>query len=125
MTVAIAAVAITSDRRETHAYLQDVAAASGLPVMLYNNPVAYGTDLTPEDFARLADNPRFEAIKESAADTRRFTRIRRVSRGSAPASSLRGTAWAGTRCGGHCSRRSRRRERLRIVSHRSWARSRP
>jgi 4-hydroxy-tetrahydrodipicolinate synthase len=63
---------------ETHAYLQDVAAASGLPVMLYNNPLAYGTDLTPEDFARLADNPRFEAIKESAADTRRFPQIRRL-----------------------------------------------
>ena len=67
-----------SDRRETHAYLQDVAAASGLPVMLYNNPLAYGTDLTPEDLARLADNPRFEAIKESAADTRRFPQIRRL-----------------------------------------------
>lgn len=67
------------DRRETHAYLNDVAAASGLPVMLYNNPVAYGTDLCPEDFARLADNPRFEAIKESAADTRRLPEIRRLA----------------------------------------------
>ena len=43
-----------SDRRETLAYLQDVAAATGRPAMLYNNPIAYGTDLTPEDFARLA-----------------------------------------------------------------------
>ena len=68
-----------SDRRETLAYLQDVAAATGLPVMLYNNPIAYGTDLLPEDFARLADNPRFEAIKESAADTRRFPEIRRLT----------------------------------------------
>lgn len=67
-----------SDRRETLSYLQDVAAATGLPIMLYNNPVAYGTDLTPEDFARLADNPRFEAIKESAMDTRRFPQIRRL-----------------------------------------------
>jgi 4-hydroxy-tetrahydrodipicolinate synthase len=45
--------------------------------MLYNNPIAYGTDLTPDDFYRLADNPRFEAIKESSADTRRITEIRR------------------------------------------------
>jgi 4-hydroxy-tetrahydrodipicolinate synthase len=67
-----------SDRRETLAYLQDVAAATGQPIMLYNNPVAYGTDLTPEDFARLADNPRFEAIKEAADDTRRFPQIRRL-----------------------------------------------
>lgn len=67
-----------SDRRETISYLQEVAAATDLPVMLYNNPIAYGTDLTPADFARLADNPRFEAIKESAADTRRFPEIRRL-----------------------------------------------
>jgi 4-hydroxy-tetrahydrodipicolinate synthase len=67
-----------SDRRETISYLQEVAAATDLPVMLYNNPIAYGTDLSPADFARLADNPRFEAIKESAADTRRFPEIRRL-----------------------------------------------
>ncbi|MBT8040230.1 MAG: dihydrodipicolinate synthase family protein [Xanthomonadales bacterium] len=67
-----------SDRRETMAYLSDVAAASNGPIMLYNNPIAYGTDLTPEDFARLGDNPKFEAIKESAADTRRFGDIRRL-----------------------------------------------
>jgi len=67
-----------SDRRETLAYLADVAGATPLPVMLYNNPVAYGTDLMPEDFARLADNARFEAIKESSADTRRIPGIRRL-----------------------------------------------
>ncbi len=66
-----------SDRRETFTFLHDVAAATSAPIMLYNNPIAYGTDLTPDDFARLADNPRFEAIKESAADTRRFPEIRR------------------------------------------------
>ena len=43
-------------------------------------PLAYGTDMTPADFARLADNPRFQAIKESAADTRRFGEIRRRDR---------------------------------------------
>jgi dihydrodipicolinate synthase/N-acetylneuraminate lyase len=66
-----------SDRRETLTFLHDVAAATSSPIMLYNNPIAYGTDLTPDDFARLADNPRFQAIKESAADTRRFPEIRR------------------------------------------------
>jgi len=65
------------DRRETLTFLQDVAAVTSRPIMLYNNPIAYGTDLAADDFARLADNPRFEAIKESAADTRRFTEIRR------------------------------------------------
>ena len=66
-----------SDRAETLAYLQDVASASDLPVMLYNNPVAYGTDLSPADFETLAANPRFVAIKESSADTRRIPEIRR------------------------------------------------
>lgn len=68
-----------SDRRETVSYLRRVAQASDLPVMLYNNPVAYGTDLQPADFAELADVPQFVAIKESSADTRRLPDIRRLS----------------------------------------------
>ena len=68
-----------SDRRETMTYLNDVAAATERPIMIYNNPVAYGTDIMPEDFVRLGDNPKFQAIKESAADTRRFTEIRRLT----------------------------------------------
>jgi len=68
-----------SDKRETLAYLNAVATATELPIMLYNNPVAYGTDLTAEDFERLADQPRFVAIKESSADTRRIPEIRRLT----------------------------------------------
>lgn len=67
-----------SDRRETLFYLETVAAAADLPVMLYNNPVAYGTDLSPADFEQLAANPKFVAIKESSADTRRIPDIRRL-----------------------------------------------
>ncbi len=67
-----------SDTRETMMYLNEVAAAATRPIMLYNNPVAYGTDLSPGDFERLADNVRFEAIKESSADTRRIAEIRRL-----------------------------------------------
>jgi 4-hydroxy-tetrahydrodipicolinate synthase len=67
-----------SDQRETLAYLEEVTAASDLPVMLYNNPVAYGTDLSPADFKTLASNPKFVAIKESSADTRRIPEIRRL-----------------------------------------------
>lgn len=66
-----------SDRRETLHYLRRIGEASARPIMLYNNPVAYGTDLLPEDFAALAEVPAFAAIKESAADTRRFPEIRR------------------------------------------------
>ena len=67
-----------SDQRETLSYLEEVAAATELPIMLYNNPIAYGTDLTPADFVTLASNPKFVAIKESSADTRRIPAIRRV-----------------------------------------------
>jgi dihydrodipicolinate synthase/N-acetylneuraminate lyase len=66
-----------SDKRETMSYLEEVAAASDVPIMLYNNPVAYGTDLSPEDFETLASNPKFVAIKESSANTRRVPEIRR------------------------------------------------
>ncbi len=67
-----------SDTRETMMYFTAVAAAASQPIMLYNNPVAYGTDILPDDFARLADNPSFVAIKESSTDTRRIADIRRL-----------------------------------------------
>jgi 4-hydroxy-tetrahydrodipicolinate synthase len=66
-----------SDQRETMSYLHEIADASDVPIMLYNNPVAYGTDLSPADFETLASNPKFAAIKESSADTRRIPQIRR------------------------------------------------
>jgi len=68
-----------SDRRETLTYLRSVGAAAERPVMLYNNPVAYGTDLLPEDFHELADDDVFQAIKESSEDTRRLAEIRRLT----------------------------------------------
>ncbi len=67
-----------SDRQETIAHLRAIAAASGLPIMLYNNPVAYRVDVTPEMFAELADEPRFVAIKESSENVRRLTDIRNL-----------------------------------------------
>ena len=64
-----------SDRRETMLYLRTVAAASGKPIMLYNNPVAYRIDVTPDMFAELAAEPKFVAIKESSENVRRVTDI--------------------------------------------------
>src|ERR1017187_918242 len=43
-----------SDERETIAHYRTVAKATGLPVMVYNNPVSYGVDLLPAAFARPA-----------------------------------------------------------------------
>ncbi len=65
-----------SDARETLAHFRAVAAASPLPIMCYNNPVSYGVDITPAMFAELADEPRFVAIKESSADTRRIVDLK-------------------------------------------------
>ena len=67
-----------SDERETIAHYRTVAKATGLPVMVYNNPVSYGVDLGPEAFARLADEPNLVAIKESSEDVRRITDLRNI-----------------------------------------------
>jgi 4-hydroxy-tetrahydrodipicolinate synthase len=66
-----------SDRNETLAWFRTIAGATGLPLMLYNNPVAYGTDLAPADVAELAELDGVVAIKESSADPRRIPLIRR------------------------------------------------
>lgn len=68
-----------ANRREMMAYLNSVAGATSLPIMLYNNPIAYGTDITPADFVELAENDSFQAIKESSGDTRRITEIQRLT----------------------------------------------
>jgi len=62
-----------SDRRETLQHFRSVADASALPLMIYNNPLAYGVDMTPEMFAEIADEPKIVAIKESCGDVRRVT----------------------------------------------------
>lgn len=61
--------------REVVAYYRAMAKATGLDIMVYNNPVAYSIDITPAMFAELADEPRFVAIKESSGDVRRITDI--------------------------------------------------
>lgn len=64
-----------SDRRETLHHFRTVAQASEKPIMIYNNPVAYGVDVTPEMFDELADEPTFVALKESSDNVRRITDI--------------------------------------------------
>jgi 4-hydroxy-tetrahydrodipicolinate synthase len=44
--------------------------------MLYNNPVGYPVDVTPAQFAELANIPNLIALKESSANTRRITELR-------------------------------------------------
>jgi 1-pyrroline-4-hydroxy-2-carboxylate deaminase len=70
------AMVYPSDPRETVAHFRAVAAASPLPIMCYNNPLAYTVDITAAMFAEMADEPRFVAIKESSADLRRITDLK-------------------------------------------------
>lgn len=65
------------DWRETRAHIETVLRATSLPAMLYNNPVAYGTDFTATQIAELADrSENLAAVKESSTDIRRVTAIR-------------------------------------------------
>ena len=65
------------DWRETKAHIAAILQATPLPAMLYNNPVAYGTDFVPEQIAELAgDFSNLAAVKESSTDVRRVTAIR-------------------------------------------------
>ncbi|WP_339336160.1 dihydrodipicolinate synthase family protein [uncultured Maricaulis sp.] len=60
---------------ELEAHIRAVAAASPLPVMLYNNPPAYRVSITLDTLERLSDVETLVAIKESAPDPRRITDI--------------------------------------------------
>jgi len=67
----------STDWREMRAHVSHVIAATALPCMLYNNPIAYRTDFRPEqveELARAHDN--LVAVKESSADIRRIAAIR-------------------------------------------------
>lgn len=68
------------DWREMKFHLGEVIRATHLSCMLYNNPVAYGTDFLPGQIVELADGfPNLEAVKESSTDVRRVTAIRALA----------------------------------------------
>ena len=73
------AMVYKADSRETLAHYRAVAAATALPIICYNNPLAYQVDITPEMFAELADVENFVAIKESSGDVRRITDLRNLT----------------------------------------------
>jgi dihydrodipicolinate synthase/N-acetylneuraminate lyase len=68
------------DRREMNEHVSAVFRATSLPCMLYNNPIAYGTDCTPRQIHELAlEHENLLAVKESSTDVRRVTAIRELS----------------------------------------------
>src|SRR6476661_4158240 len=64
------------DWRETEAHFSAVIGATKLSCMLYNNPIAYGTDVSADQMMHLARHENLHAVKESSGDVRRVTAIR-------------------------------------------------
>lgn len=63
---------------EGKAFIRRLSDSSGLPLMIYNEPHAYGLDFTPALLNDLKDVKNLVAIKESSDDTRRITEISRL-----------------------------------------------
>jgi dihydrodipicolinate synthase/N-acetylneuraminate lyase len=67
------------DARETRAHFTAVIEATELPCMLYNNPIAYGTDVLPDQIRDLTEAlPNLRAVKESSTDVGRIGEILRL-----------------------------------------------
>ena len=66
-----------ADDRETVTYFKKVAQSTSLPIMIYNNPVDYGIEVTMDMFEDLLnDCPNIQAVKESTRDISNINRIR-------------------------------------------------
>jgi 1-pyrroline-4-hydroxy-2-carboxylate deaminase len=72
------AMVYKSDARETVAHYRHVARSTDLEIMVYNNPVSYGVDITPEMFLEIADEPNLVAIKESSENVRRISDLKNL-----------------------------------------------
>ena len=64
-----------TDHRETVTYFKTIAASTSLPIMIYNNPVDYKIDVTPDMFEELQSSKNITAIKESTRDVTNVTRL--------------------------------------------------
>jgi dihydrodipicolinate synthase/N-acetylneuraminate lyase len=65
-----------ADRRELVEFFRTVARATDLPMMIYNNPEASGTDMRPELLAELRrEVPSIVAFKETSGDARRIAEL--------------------------------------------------
>lgn len=71
--MALPCMVYEQDEREAVHHFRTLAAGTGLPIMIYNNPLAYKIDLKPEGFLGLVESANIVAIKESSHDSRRMT----------------------------------------------------
>lgn len=65
-----------SDHRETVNYFKTVARTTSLPIMIYNNPVDYKTEITIDMFEDLISEENIQAIKESTREVSNVTKLR-------------------------------------------------
>lgn len=65
----------STDHRETVTYFKTVADSTDLPIMIYNNPVDYKTDVTLDMFEELLECSNIQAVKESTRDVSNVTRM--------------------------------------------------
>lgn len=70
------ALTYSSQPHETLHHLRTIAAATELPLMIYNNPGAYHVDITVDLLADLAPTRNIVAVKEASEDARRITDLR-------------------------------------------------
>jgi dihydrodipicolinate synthase/N-acetylneuraminate lyase len=64
-----------ADDRELVAYYTSVAAATDLPLMVYNNPSVTHNDMPPQLIAQLSEVDTVAAVKETSGDCRRIAEI--------------------------------------------------
>lgn len=64
-----------TDHRETVTYFSTIARSTPLPIMIYNNPVDYKTEVTLDMFEDLTASENITAVKESTRDVSNVTRM--------------------------------------------------
>ena len=65
-----------ADDRETVTYFKKVANSTKLPIMIYNNPVDYGIEVTLDMFDQLSECENIQAVKESTRDISNISRMK-------------------------------------------------
>jgi 4-hydroxy-tetrahydrodipicolinate synthase len=63
------------DARETSTWFNTLAASTALPIIIYNNPVDYKTEVTLDIFEEILENENIQAVKESTRDVSNVTRM--------------------------------------------------
>lgn len=65
-----------SDERETVSFFKTVARSTKLPILIYNNPIDYKTEITVDMFADLMECENIQAVKESTRDITNVSRLK-------------------------------------------------